>query len=458
MEINFDNYKLDKNMLNFSVKSESKCRIENRVENKKILKFTDMQMRAYNSIKIGKNVFLTGSAGTGKTSIIKEYVKDYGMRRKIGITSTTGTSALLLGGTTLHSYLNIGLGKDNLTNLYKRISYNKNILKRWRDLNCLIIDEISMLDPVLFDKLENLARMIRKNSKPFGGIQLVISGDFLQLPCVGTDKFCFEANSWNNCIQEIFIFTEIIRQSDFVFQNCLNYLRFGIVNDEVRNTLSPRIGAILNNDFNIKPTKLYSRNIEVDEINDLELDKLASDGRDFYEYTIEIKKINPDIPNNRIQNIKKYCNAPENLQLCIGAQVMLIVNLDLRAGLCNGSRGIVVNIIEDIPIVKFLNGLEIPIGHYIWDIEDDGDIMLRIIQIPLKIAYATTIHKSQGTSLDYVEIDLSDIFDYGQAYVALSRVKKLEGLSIISIDYDKIFAHPLALQYYNNNNNPVENL
>jgi ATP-dependent DNA helicase PIF1 len=440
---NMDNYKSDSKG---DKKSESKS--SNRPD--KTMKFTDMQLKAYNSIRNGKNVFLTGSAGTGKTSVIKSYVKEYNFKRKIAVTSTTGTSALLVGGTTLHSYLKIGLGKENLSRLYKKITSNKNWTKRWRDLSCLIIDEISMLDPVLFDKLESLAKMIRGNSKPFGGIQLILSGDFLQLPCVGTDKFCFEATSWSQCIHDTYIFTEIIRQSDSEFQNCLNFLRFGVVNEEVIRTLSPRIGAELNNEFDIKPTKLYARNFEVDELNDRELDRLAKDEREFYEYTMEIKQMNDIVSTDFINKIKKNCNAPENLQLCIGAQVMLLINLDLQIGLCNGSRGIVVDFINDIPIVKFLNGIELPISHFIWDIEDGDDICLRLTQIPLKIAYATTIHKSQGSSLDYVEIDLTDIFDYGQAYVALSRVKKLEGLSIIAIDYDKIFAHPVAVQFYKN--------
>jgi ATP-dependent DNA helicase PIF1 len=422
---------------------------EYKTDSKTDIKFTEMQLKAYNSIKSGKNVFLTGSAGTGKTAVIKYYVKKYNCKRKIAVTSTTGTSALLVGGTTLHSYLKIGLGKENVSKLYNKIISVKSWTKRWKDLSCLIVDEISMLDPILFDKLEQLARLIRRNSRPFGGIQIILSGDFLQLPCIGTDKFCFEANSWKQCIENTYIFTEIIRQSDSQFQNCLNFLRFGIVNEEVINTLSSRIGIELTNEFDIKPTKLYSKNLAVDEINDLELDNLARDGRDFYEYNMEIKKMK-DVSFDFIEKIKKNCNAPEKLQLCIGAQVMLLINYDLQIGLCNGSRGIITNFINDIPIVKFLTGVEIPIPHFLWDIDDGDDLMLRIIQIPLKVAYATTIHKSQGSSLDYLEIDLSDIFDYGQAYVALSRVKKLEGLSIIAIDYDKIFAHPIAIEFYTN--------
>jgi ATP-dependent DNA helicase PIF1 len=420
------------------------------------LRLTQKQMEAYNSIKKGQNVFLTGSAGTGKTSVIKSYVKEYGFKRRIAVTSTTGTSALLLGGTTIHSYLAILLGKESLSQLYNRISSRPFTLSKWTKLDCLIIDEISMLDPDLFDKLENLARLLRKNDKPFGGIQLVLSGDFLQLPCVGTDNFCFESKSWNRCIDKTFVFTEIIRQADIEFQTCLNFLRFGVVNENVINTLNPRIGVELINEFNIKPTKLYSRNIEVDALNDYELDLLASDGREFYEYNREIKKIKSNLTDQYIERAKKNCNAPENLQLCVGAQVMLLINMDMEAGLCNGSRGIVIDIIEDIPVVQFLNGVSRTISHYTWNIQEGNETLMKIIQIPLRVAYATTIHKSQGSSLDYVEIDLSDIFDYGQAYVALSRVKRLEGLSIIDIDYDKIVAHPVAVHFYQSQTNSEE--
>lgn len=437
---------------------EFESKIESLSQNQNTMKLTEKQLEAYNAIRNGKNVFLTGSAGTGKTSVIKAYVKEYGFRRTIGVTSTTGTSALLLGGTTLHSYLSIRLGKENVQALYTRLSRAKTCLAVWKRVDCLIIDEISMLDPDLFDKLEHLARLLRNNDRPFGGIQLVLSGDFLQLPCVGTDNFCFEAKSWKRCINETFIFTEIIRQADIEFQTCLNFLRFGIVNESVTNTLNQRLGIELKNSFNIKPTKLYSRNIDVDILNNHELDILASDGRDFYEYNMEIKKVKQNLTGDQVEKLKRNCNAPQNLQLCVGAQVMLLINLGFHPteGLCNGSRGIVVDIIEDIPVVQFINGVRKTIPHHVWDIDEGNGTLIKIIQIPLRVAYATTIHKSQGSSLDYVEIDLKDIFDYGQAYVALSRVKKLEGLSIMDIDYDKIIAHPVALRFYQSQNNPTE--
>ena len=149
-----------------------------------------------------------------------------------------------------------------------------------------------------------------------------------------------------------------------------------------------------------------------------------------------------------LEKYKKNCNAPEVLNLCVGAQVMLLYNMDLLDGLVNGSRGVVTSFIGDVPIVKFLNGRELVIDHHIWEVSENDEKIMRMVQIPLKLAYALTIHRSQGCSLDCAEIDLSNTFDYGQSYVALSRVKNLSGLTILGIDFDKIKAHPKAIEFY----------
>lgn len=397
----------------------------------------------------GISIFLTGPAGTGKTSCIRTFVDTYSDSRKIAITSTTGASALLLGGTTVHSYLGIGLGHGTAQVLAEKIVKSKWLLKKWVELDCLIIDEISMMPPDLFDKLEEMARMIRSNKHPFGGIQLVLSGDMLQLPCVNSEKFCFEAKTWNECIIETVYLTEIIRQGDVEFQNCLNNIRIGNLTKKTIKMLDSRVGIDLVNDFGIKPTMLFSKNIDVDRVNDEELDKLAQDGRDFNEYKMDMAVYTK--PNDIVYTIEKFrknCNAPDVLQLCVGAQVMLLRNLDLESGLANGSRGIVTSFVEDIPMVQFVNGKKILIDYHVWLVEENGVEILRAQQIPLRVAYAITIHKSQGCSLDYVQIDLSQCFEYGQAYVALSRVKTLKGLSIADIDYDFIRAHPKAIEYY----------
>lgn len=407
------------------------------------------QEEAYSYLVRGESIFLTGSAGTGKTSVIKMFTKAYEHSRQIAVTSTTGTSALLLNGTTVHSYLGIGFGSGSVEALVDKICTWGWLRKRWLLLECLFIDEISMLDPDLFDKLEEIARMVRNDNRPFGGIQIVLSGDFMQLPCVGTDRFCFEAKSWNKCISHTVYLNEIIRQMDTTFQEVLNAVRVGNITDQVRKVLDSRIGVTLHNDYGIKPTKLYSMNRDVDRVNDKELDKLAKDGRQFNEYIMETV-VYSGVSNKSaaVEKFKKFCTAPEVLQLCIGAQVMLLKNLDMQNGLANGSRGVVSSFVGDMPVVRFLNGEERVIDYNVWEVEENDKKILRAQQIPLKVAYAISIHKSQGCSLDYAAIDLSGVFEYGQAYVALSRVKSLSGLSIIGINYDYIQAHPRAVEYY----------
>jgi ATP-dependent DNA helicase PIF1 len=413
------------------------------------LKLNPKQTTAFNYMVQGKNIFLTGPGGTGKSALIKLFKKLYNHSKLIAMTSTTGTSALLLNGTTLHSYLGIGMGTDSIEKIVDKITKWKWLNDRWCNLQCLIIDEISMLDPDLFDKLEHIARIIRKNSIVFGGIQLILSGDFLQLPCVGTEKFCFQAQCWDLCIDNTIYLTEIIRQGDSKFQNCLNNVRIGNLTPEVYEILESCKGKILNNNFGIIPTKLYSTNYDVDRVNNIELDNLSKDGRQFYQYDMEIKP-QGNTKLNMTDKYKKYCNAPEEIQLCLGAQVILLKNLDLGNGLANGSRGVIIDFVDDFPLVKFLNGMEILITPHVWEIKENDKIVMYIQQIPLKVAYAISIHRGQGCSLDYVQVDLSNIFEYGQAYVALSRVKNLSGLSIIDIVYERIRAHPIAVQYYEN--------
>ena len=408
------------------------------------------QRIAFDIMCRGENLFLTGSGGVGKTRLIQHFISINKNKKNkftsLGITSTTGTSAIIFGGSTLHSFLGIGLGNGDIETLYRNILSKKYIFKRWINLKILIIDEVSMLNPDLFDKLEILAKRIKNNDLPFGGIQLILSGDFLQLPVVGSDNFCFEALSWNSCITNIINLTEIIRQSDEVFQRCLNNIRFGNITEETIEILNSRVGVQLCNDIGIKPTRLYPLNKNVDYMNEKEISKINDD---FYEYDMTINNIG-EIPDYTIEKYVKNCQASETIQLAVGVQVMLLYNLDFEKELVNGSRGVIIRFVNDIPVVKFLNGVETLIDFHDWDIKEQDKIVLTISQIPLKLAYSFTIHKLQGSSLDYVEVDLSNIFTYAQAYVSLSRVRSLEGLSIIAIDYTKIKAHPKALEFYNN--------
>lgn len=416
------------------------------------IKLNPDQRKAYEYMAQGKSVFITGAAGTGKTSIVKMFAKLYKASKNIAVVSTTGTSAILINGTTLHSYLGIGLGNGSVGAMSTKILKKPYLRKRWRELEVLVIDEISMLSPALFDKLEEIARivrgcLVRPNTRPFGGIQLILSGDFLQLPCINSNNFCFDAEKWKECISHTINLTTIIRQGDTVFQECLNDVRVGNLTEKTINILESRVGIVLTNDYGIRPTQLFPLNRDVDKINESELCCLGD--VDFYEYNMEIS-IYSTCKNKKyaMERYKKYTTATEKLMLALGAQVMLIHNLDLECKLANGSRGVVTGFVDDLPRIKFVNGEERVIDYHIWEVEERDVKMMRVIQIPLKLAWATSIHRSQGCSLDYVEIDLENIFEQGQAYCALSRVKSLEGLSIISLDLDKIRAHPEAVEYY----------
>ena len=424
------------------------------------IKLNEKQEEAYKAICQGKSILLSGEAGTGKTEVIKKFHRDFSKKRNIALTSTTGTSALLMGGTTIHSFLGIGLGKGSAGYIASGIRGKKNVTKRWNDLDILVIDEISMLDPELFDKLDKVGRMIRgaeashRKDLPWGGIQLVLSGDFLQLPVVGSDNFTFEAASWDASVTESFILEENVRQSgDVKWREILADIRLGIVTEEAITILKSRVNTDVSKN-GVIPTKLYSRNVDVDRVNDDALDILAANNPDlvFSEYEMTaIKMTKKKISDQVIDSYKGRCIAPETLQLCVGAQVMLLINkLDL--GLSNGSRGYVTRFTQEtgLPVVKFTNGVEIEIERHDFRVNDsNGDVEFVLDQLPLKIAYALSIHKSQGITLDCVEVDIRSCFCDGQAYVALSRVKNLDGLSIVGgFNPDSIRANEKCINYY----------
>ena len=409
---------------------------------KNIFQLNEKQQQALEYILQGKNIFITGGGGTGKTEFIKYYIKHY-KSKTTAVTSTTGTSAILIGGTTMYSYLGIGLGKGTMRDIAQKVRKKKYLRDRWLNLQILIIDEISMLSAELFDKLEQVARIVRKNDEPFGGIQIVLAGDFCQLPCIDSPNFCFEAKSWKTTIDHIIYLTEILRQSNPIFCKVLSALRLGKKSGPVKKLINSRIGANLDNSFGIMPTKLFSHNTYVDELNKKEIETLAlQNGTEILEY-------------NRIEYLKKnrkikHFQAPKTLHLTKNCQVMLIHNLDIPNKLVNGSRGIVTNFIDDKPVVRFMNGQERLIEYHIWELEENDTKLGTVEQLPLKPGYAFSIHKSQGATLDLVQVDLEEVFQPGMGYVALSRVKDLESLSIIGINWSRVNAHPKATKFYKN--------
>ncbi|MDD4830572.1 MAG: AAA family ATPase [Candidatus Pacebacteria bacterium] len=387
------------------------------------------QKEALEILKAGHNAFITGPAGSGKTYLLNKYI-DFLRKNEIGtaVTASTGIAATHLGGITIHSWSGLGI-KNSLSdveieNLKKR-SYLKS---RYRRMNVLIIDEISMLHHFQLDLLDRLFRSFKDENLPFGGVQVVFCGDFFQLPPVmrsgGAQKqFAYHSQSWQSLGLKICYLDEQHRQSDNLFLAVLNAIRNNAVSDCERSYLEARIGKAING--KIEPTKLYSHNADVDIENMQELAKIP--GRE-YKFKMEAKG-----GDNLVEIIKRGCLAPDVLRLKIGARVMFVKN-NFEQGYSNGTLGVVKFLDKENIRVQTKTGRMIDVSLANWLIEENGKIKAEISQYPLRLAWAITVHKSQGMSLDAAKIDLSQSFERGMGYVALSRVRSLDGLSLIGFN------------------------
>lgn len=451
----------------------------------------------------GKSVFFTGSAGTGKSVLMRAIIAQLRQKYKkepdrLAITASTGLAACVIEGTTLHSWAGIGLGKEPAPELVKKIKRNAKTRSKWLRTKVLIVDEISMVDGELFDKLEQVARAIRNNGRPFGGIQLVVTGDFFQLPPVPDKntvaKFAFDAATWSTCIQHTILLTHVFRQKDPVFANMLNEMRLGKLSDksiaEFRKLSRP-----LQFTDDVDATELFPTRGEVDAANSNRMQRLQGQVMTYAATDSGVSDLNV-----RAKILANFM-APEQLTLKKGAQVMLIKNIDPQ--LVNGTLGKILCFMDEatwatykgdeemyhtahregmsddeetktarakFDIARFKNKepgqgsrywpmVRFPLADGTtrdllcqpeeWKTESQqGEITAKRVQVPLILAWALSIHKAQGQTLSRVKVDLGKVFEKGQAYVALSRATSQAGLQVTRFDPRKVMVHPKVIVFY----------
>ncbi|NXC40810.1 PIF1 helicase, partial [Penelope pileata] len=395
------------------------------------------------AVRSGKSIFFTGCAGTGKSFLLKKIVGSLPPNSTYA-TASTGVAACHIGGTTLHAFAGIGSGKAPLEQCIQ-LAERPGVRQHWLACQHLIIDEISMVDGKFFDKLEAVARAVRKRDEPFGGIQLIICGDFLQLPpvCKANEEttFCFQAKSWRKCIHVNMELTEVRRQTDKTFISLLSAVRLGRCTEEVISLLMQTAANRSERD-GILATRLCTHKDDVELTNERRLRQLSGEL-----HTFEALDSDPML----VKLIDAQCPVGSRVELKVGAQVMLAKNLDVSQGLVNGARGVIVGFETEqkgLPKVKFLCGVTQVIKMERWVFKGPSGVHLSRQQLPLKLAWAISIHKSQGMSLDSVEISLSRVFENGQAYVALSRARSLAGLRVLDFDPRVVRADPSVLQFY----------
>ena len=401
------------------------------------------QETALNILKSGKNVFITGSAGTGKTYLLNKYIK-YLKEEGIypSVVAPTGISASHLKGQTIHSFFSLGI-RDKIDDGYIEYLLDKRYLrKKFSEIKVLIIDEVSMVSPEIFSAMDLILQSFKGSIEPFGGVQVVISGDFFQLPPISKEpkekRFAWQSESWRDLKLTSCYLEEKFRQEDDKLIRVLDDIRSGNITDVTYSILRSRYKKSLSPNFT--PTKLYTHNFDVDRINNAELVKLKGKPKLFV--------FDSKGSERNVDKIFKSSLVLKELTLKKGAVVIFIKN-DYEDGYVNGTTGVVERFDkkDNLPIVKISNGREIKVDYQEWSIENDsGEILATVSQIPLRLAWAITIHKSQGMTLSSAQIDLSKTFEVGQGYVALSRIRSLEGLKLMGINSNALRVDPLILK------------
>jgi len=408
------------------------------------------QDQAFSILKTGVNVFLTGEPGSGKTHTVNRYVaylREKGIEP--AITASTGIAATHIGGMTIHSWSGIGIKTAlNKRDLDKIVS-NKRVAVRLRNTKVLIVDEISMLAPETLSMVDVACKNIKNSNELFGGMQVVLVGDFFQLPPIIKStpedngqfefaemphaRFAYDSSVWNRLNLSVCYLAEQYRQDDDSFLSILSAIRCGSFDEDHLNQIEKRMVGHRAIPKDI--TKLFSHNVDVDRVNMEMLSKLPGESQEFL-----MTKRGPEA---LVSTLQRGCLSPEIMRLKVGAAVIFTKN-NLKKGFVNGTLGVIDKFDKTTgqPVVKIRSGRKIEAEPMDWTIQENGEVYARITQLPLRLAWAITVHKSQGMSLDEAVMDLSRVFEFGQGYVALSRVRRLSGVHLLGYNEQAFCVHP----------------
>jgi ATP-dependent DNA helicase PIF1 len=440
--------------VNLAPRGDSKCQ-------KTEIEWSPSQLKAIEAVKTGKNTFISGSGGVGKSFLLNHLItllKDSG--KNVLITASTGVAAVPLGGTTLNYSMGVGLGDEPIPDLMKKLDKRIAIVQTLREIDAIFIDEISMVSSSYLDVCNEILKRVRNIRLPFGGVQVIVCGDFLQLP-PPSGEYCFKSKCWTELKLTNIILTEVFRQKDKEFVELLNRVRFADITEEDIKKLKSCVGRVVDPSSGIMPLNMMAYNADVDTMNMKELSKLPGEpipltADEYFEDPdgILIKAPHLKIPLKVQLKSKIESNqTPPVIKVKTDARVILLKNLDFGLGLVNGSQGIITAFENNVPKVKFSNDVEILMPRS----KETATVTFGRIskafmhyeQYPLRLAWCLTHHKSQGATYPHIKASIDKkIHSCGQAYVVLSRVTTFEGLILDAFDPSVIKANQEAVKFY----------
>ena len=452
--INFDQIDFDKEIEfadEYEVVKKPSTKKASKVEDKEE---DDTYLKILTLLKNGENVFLTGFAGTGKSYILNK-LKEY-FKKKLTITSTTGIAAVNVKGQTLHSWAGVGLCRNTVYNTVEKIKKRPTQYRQIMNCKILAVDEISMLNIEAFEYINEVLREVRECNDPFGGIQVFFIGDFFQLPPVEKEgeirHYCFDSPVWDKLGLKNVVLKKNYRQNEENFITALAHMRENCLEVEDIELLKTR--CVENEDADI--LHIFSTNEEANRYNFAKFNMIdepvklfyAEDGA--YRGSKLVTEGFTESENYILEIFSKNCRAEKEIALKLGARVMLLVNMDFNKGLINGACGVIQGFNQDTISIKFDNGIVSNIPKHKFEYYYNERVVAERMQYPLKLAYGITIHKSQGMTLDRLVVDCARIFERGQSYVAMSRVKTLEGLYLKNFEPEKVLVDNRVAEFYEN--------